>query len=216
MDSAGTLALEAGGEGRKGPCAYPRGCLLKGHLLTRLLVTCVGVMVATGLRHQPGYGRIPPERRREPTGALHTVLVPLSPTAPPARPSSLRREWGSEGGSLSRVAQVMGRQGQASTESRQEIWHLWAVRPPWQGWRQHPSRAGTARALPPRRPQGLAPCEGLTTTAITGCPKCLAQGGLPMEGHFHERPCPWLRFTDEETDAPGVKYLARGHTVRNS
>lgn len=81
---------------------------------------------------------------------------------------------------------------------------------------KHPSRAGTARALPPRRPQGLAPCEGLTTTAITGCPKCLAQGGLPVEGHFHERPCPWLPFTDEETDAPGVKYLARGHTVRNS
>lgn len=36
-----------------------------------------------------------------------------------------------------------------------------------------------------------------------------------MEGHFHERPCPCLHFTDEETDAPDVKYLARGHAVRN-
>lgn len=148
------------GRGGRAPVpAHPRGCLLKGHLLTRLLVTCVGVMVTTGLQHQPGYGRSPPERRREPTGALHTVLAPLSPTvAPPARPSSLRKEWGSEGGSLSRVAQVMGRQGQASTESRQEIWHLWAIRPGKAGDSTHPGQ-GLQEPCPPAAHRALPPVK---------------------------------------------------------
>lgn len=54
---------------------------------------------------------------------------------------------------------------------------------------------------PPCCPQSLAACEGLRTTTIIGGPGCLAQGRLPVEGQFHERPCPCLHFTNEATDA---------------
>lgn len=158
MDSAGTLALEVGRE--EGPCAHPWGCLLKGCLCTRLLVTCVGVMVTTGLRHQPGYGEKPRRGRREPTGALHTVLAPtFSYSSAPAahllcgKNGALRR-------SLSpRVAQVMGlgRQGQASAESRPGKYGTCG--PSALARLVTASQAGTARALPACHPQSLAPAK---------------------------------------------------------
>ena len=81
-----------------------------------------------------------------------------------------------------------------------------SVRPGKAGDSTHPGQ-GLQEPCPP--PQSLASCEGLTT--ITGCPKCLAQGGPLSREALSLAP-----FHRWESDALDVKYLARGHTVRNS
>lgn len=102
------------GVGRGGrPCAHPWGCLLKGYLLTRLLVTCVGVIDHRAFGTSPAMGEAH-RRGVDLMGALHTVLAPfLLYRRFPARPSSLRKEWGSEGWSLSRGGS--GGHGQAGS-----------------------------------------------------------------------------------------------------
>lgn len=154
-------------------------------------------------------------RRGVESPRVHCTLSwpPFSSTvALPARPSSLRKEWGSEGGLspawlrswAGRVRRQLNPGRKYGTCGPSALARL--VTAPIPGRQlQDPAR------LPPTEP---CLCEGPTTTTITGCPECLACG-LPVEVNTFTKGPVLVSISQMRKLMPQTSYLARGHAVRN-